>query len=132
MESTVRQRVKDRGSDGQKISTLGPTQGIPRHKSTWKTVLFLLIVSQVLLFIMFLQIPKRSPEMEFLKGIYLMFLGIKSSLLRLKFLSGFLSSFFRFLVSQIFLKTKEEYGFLYNTPVEETLNSIEHRLQAFH
>jgi hypothetical protein len=47
MESSVRQRVKDRGSDAQKISSLGHSHEIPRHKSTWRAVLSLLIVSQV-------------------------------------------------------------------------------------
>jgi hypothetical protein len=82
--------------------------------------------------------------MEFLNSIFSR--GINLSLIRLEFLSGFfLLSFIRFTTAihentQVFLfrgfferifKTREEYGFLLNPPVEGTVNSMEQKTQAF-
>ncbi len=75
-----------------------------------------------------------KPEIELL--------NIKLSLFRLEFLSGFLTSFFcstkcygpSFLFRGFFcwcFKTRVEYGLLWNSPVEEAVNSKEHKTRVF-
>jgi hypothetical protein len=76
---------------------------------------------------------------------YLMFLGIKSTRIRLEFLTGFLSSFsvvrnaihektraflFRIFFRRDF-KTREEYGFLQNPQVEGAVIACSKRLESF-